>query len=242
MTRKPITYPVLILDRSGSMASVRDRTVSDINEKVQMYRNEAKLGEQTIKACFLSFNEHLDEHLWLEDAEKLQTVTNDDYKPDGGTALNDAIVYTLTKLQETVKLEDEDAIWVTIITDGEENSSKLHPRPKGDIFVKQLIKRLEAITNSKGQPQWTINYIGANQDVEEVAERYGITHANCAVYSTKNAQTVGAAHNYYNARSQAFLRARTKGVTASRNLVSDVDGQVADLTNLPPEVQNAANS
>ncbi len=223
---KPKTYAILILDKSGSMHNVRERTLNDYNEKVQMYRNEANAGEQEVIACFITFNDHLDEHLWLVPAEQLKEGTLEDYVPDGGTALNDAIIYALDKAEETIRLGENDAVFVTILTDGDENSSKLYPRPKGDMVVKQRIKHLEEPRN--GKQQWTITYVGANQDVEEVAERYGIQHANCAVYNSRDAKSAGVAYDHYNARVKKFLRARVQGVTASKNFTSDVDGEVAD--------------
>ena len=219
---------------ADGIGDIRKRTLNDYNEKVQMYQEEAKIGEQEVLACFVTFNGHLDEHLWLVPAEQLKLGTLEDYKPEGGTALNDAIVYTLSKAEETIKLEDDDAVFVTILTDGDENASRKYPRPKGDLMVKQLIKRLEDKKNSKGQQQWTITYMGANQDVEEVAERYGIQHSNCAVYKSTDAASAGFAYNNYNTRVKKYLRSRTQGVTASGNFVSD-DNEVADWTCQPKD-------
>ena len=242
---KPKTYAILILDKSGSMkgfqmdehgvGDIQRRTLNDYNEKAQLYRKIASEGGQEVYVCFVTFNEHLDEHLWLAEASTLKDGTTEDYDPNGGTALNDAIVYTLEKAQERIRWGDDDAVLVTILTEGDENSSKLYPRPKGDVYVKQLIQRLEGLRSSKGQQQWTITYVGANQDVEQIADRYGIAKANCAVYSTRNVGTVGAAYAAYNARSEKFLRSRTKGVTASSNFTSDVDGEVANWADLAEE-------
>lgn len=230
------TYYVFILDKSGSMAEVRDRTVTDYNEKVQICQTAAKEGGQEIFVCLVSFNEHLDEHLWLQPSIELKEATTHDYNPNGGTALNDAIGYVLTKLDETVQLTDDDAFFVTVITDGEENSSIQYRGKAGEFRIKQMIQEHESrLHPSNKKSFWTITYIGANQRVEDVADRLGIQLANCAVYSTRNASTVGAAYSHYNQRLERCLRARSTGQSATANFLSDEDGKVADYTNLTEE-------
>ena len=85
--------------------------------------------------------------------------------------------------------------------------------------------------NCRPTGKWTIGYIGANQDVGKVAERYGLLHANCAVYSDQTAQTAGAAYSHSNKRARSYFASRGMGVSAFSNLMNDADA-VADLTNL----------
>jgi hypothetical protein len=226
------THCVVILDKSGSMADFpekKKRTISDFNEKVQMYKQVNKEGEQEVLGYFVTFNNHLDEHVWGKSADELAEINEEVYTPNGGTALQDAIVHVLKKLKENLVLGEKDAVLVSIITDGEENASKEHGGYAGAHAVKQLIEELQATG------KWTIGYIGANQDVGAIADRYGLLHANCAVYSDKNVGTVGAAYNHSNKRAENYFHARSRGLTASLNLMSD-DGSVADLTNLKEEI------
>jgi hypothetical protein len=89
---------------------------------------------------------------------------------------------SLVSLKQSVKPEDK--VLVTIITDGEENSS----REYNASTIKQLVEDLK----SKG---WIFAYIGANQDVERVASGISITnvmsfeanlHETTAMFEKKN--------------------------------------------------------
>lgn len=223
---KPKTHCVVILDKSGSMDGYKKpRTISDFNEKIQMYQEVDKEGEQEVLGYFISFNTHLDEHVWCKPANELTQIDDTIYKPVGGTSLQDAIVHVLKKLKEQVVLGEKDAVLVSIITDGDENSSVTYGGPAGAHEVKKTIEELQATG------KWTITYIGANQNVSEVANRYGLIRANCAVYSDETAQSTGDAYHYSNVRSMSYFDARKVGMTASVNLMSDTD-EVADLTDL----------
>jgi hypothetical protein len=69
----------------------------------------------------------------------------------------------LTGLKQSVKPEDK--VLLTVITDGEENSSKEYNRG--------AIKKLVEDCKSQG---WIFAYIGANQDIEKVAATISITN------------------------------------------------------------------
>lgn len=232
---KPKTHCVVILDKSGSMNDTygatgkKSRTISDFNEKIQMFKQVDKEGEQEVVGYFVSFNTHLDEHAWSKSASDLVEINEENYMPDGGTALQDTVVFVLKKLKEELKLRKKDAVLVSIITDGEENSSIKYSGPPGAFAVKQLIEELQATG------KWTITYIGANQNVEALADKYGLLRANCAVYTADTAQTSGAAYKATNQRTEKYFTDRSKGMTASKNFLSDTDDQIANYTDLKEE-------
>ena len=99
----------------------------------QVDKKEAK-----VIGYFVYLNNHLDEHAWGKPASELVEINQETYKPDGGTALQDAIAHTLKKIKEKVTLGQKDAVLVSIITDGEENASKVHGGPAGAFAIKQL--------------------------------------------------------------------------------------------------------
>lgn len=86
-------------------------------------------------------------------------LTAKDYRPNGCTPLYDAVGETLTDLEAVAETHDDAVASVTIITDGEENSSR---RYSGSDVAK-IISRLK----EKG---WNFNIIGANIDVESLAK------------------------------------------------------------------------
>jgi hypothetical protein len=204
---KPKTYFFVVLDRSGSMYSCVEQTISDFNEKAQMYKNEDAEGEQEVLCSFLHFNERTTEAFWCKSASELQEITQETYRPSGGTALNDAVAFTINKIGETVKLGEDDAGVLIIITDGDENSSKEFPG-RGNPAIGKMVKELQEVKNKDGEQQWTVTYMGANQNVEQVSREFAIPAANCALYSTRSAAHVQHANKTFNTQQADYLNAR----------------------------------
>jgi Mg-chelatase subunit ChlD len=177
-------YNLIILDESGSMYSIKKQAVDGLNETVQTIRAaKTKYPEQTHLVSLVTFNGAAIKTIHNKvDIREVSELDHNAYHPDCSTPLYDAMGMSLVSLQHGVKPEDK--VLVTIITDGEENSSKE--------YNAQTIKKLVEDLKSKG---WIFAYIGANQDVEQVASRISITnvmsfnaneHGTASMFATKN--------------------------------------------------------
>jgi len=162
-------YNLIILDESGSMNCVTHQTINGCNETLNTIRSaQAKYAETqehfvSIYA-FQSEGSRSSRYLIKNlPVEKVKHITSDDYDPWGCTPLNDAVGSTLTDLKATVRRAENAIGSVTIITDGEENSSEKYTTEK----VAGMIEALKEIG-------WNFNFIGANIDVVETAQRYCI--------------------------------------------------------------------
>ena len=118
-------YNLVILDRSGSMTPLREVAVQGYNETLDVIRaaqQQYDLEQQNLITLAL-FNTEVTN---VFDCDTIQNVSNllwDNYVPYGGTAMWDAIGISLTNLKTKLdSLENATAV-VTIISDGEENSS-----------------------------------------------------------------------------------------------------------------------
>lgn len=161
---KTTIYHLIVLDVSGSMGIIRQKTISGCNECIQSIRY---MEEQ---------NPEFEEHLvsiylfttcgsrYIRMYEPVKNVTElgyNDYCPLGGTPLFDAIGDTLTNLSR--KLGIGKLAYVTIITDGEENYSQRY----------DLAQVRTMITSMKDRGV-IFSFIGANIEVDECAKRLGI--------------------------------------------------------------------
>lgn len=158
-------FNLIILDESGSMDCVWAQTISNCNETLQTIFSAQKE--------FYATQNHFISIYTFQDAGPLKSryllrnrpiaearmLTAKDYRPNGCTPLYDAVGETLTDLEAVAETHDDAVASVTIITDGEENSSR---RYSGSDVVK-IISRLK----EKG---WNFNIIGANIDVESLAK------------------------------------------------------------------------
>lgn len=162
-------YNLLIIDESGSMHSIYDQALSGINETISGIRNaQADYPNQSQYVSVVTFEGHgmggVKTRRDRVPVSKVQDMTGDDYRPGGCTPLYDAMGQAVSHLDSCIN--EGDAVLVTVITDGEENSSSEYSGKA----VKELVSR----QREKG---WTFAYIGANQDAVEVAKELNISNA-----------------------------------------------------------------
>ena len=166
---KTQVFNVIILDKSGSMGSIRKAAVDGFNETLA--------GIKKAQEKFADTQEHFVTLLTFCNCEKkyvfdkvpvaeARPLTMSDYQPCCCTPLYDAMGFTLTSMRNHVSKIEDSVVVVTIITDGLENASKEYTGPA----VKQLVEEV------KGEG-WTFTYMGANQDSVEVAFTLSIRNA-----------------------------------------------------------------
>lgn len=201
MSNKEKTYVAFILDKSGSMNSVKSQTIKGFNEHVEQIKEDAKDTE--IFTSLVTFNGSVFESFWNQDANSLTHISNKDYQPNGSTALNDAIGYTLRKLADTTDVNDENNSYlIFILSDGEENAScKISPSE-----VRELID-----SYSKND-SWTFTYLGCDTSyLEQVSKNLNIPISNMACY-TANAAGTQKVFEHSKEKFGDFLRSRKVGV------------------------------
>jgi len=156
----------VILDKSGSMDFIRQATISGFNE----YLGTLKSKEQNIKFNLTLFDtESIEKRYINTPLRQVSKLSMENYIPNAGTPLYDAVVDSVEMLFETVKnKKTRPSVVVVIMTDGQENSSQKHDQK----CMRDLIKKLQKEYN------WTFIYMGANQDSYANATNYGISKGN----------------------------------------------------------------
>ena len=161
-----------ILDESGSMATSSSETISGFNEYVQ----SLKKMDGKVLLSLTKFNDNAEicyAGIPLEEASEL---SGDDYKPNGFTALYDAIGETILAVQKRVPDDSGQAVLCVILTDGQENSSKKYSAEQ----IKQMISQREEAGN------WTFVYLGADCTAWSAASMIGIQASNAIQYDASN--------------------------------------------------------
>jgi hypothetical protein len=167
-TAKTQVYNLVILDKSGSMESIRKEAIDGYNETLGTIR-AAQLKHMDTQDHFVSLAafcgcgiEMIYDKTPIKDADKL---TREKYEPCCNTPLFDAIGSTIKHLKHDIKDIEDAAVLVTIITDGCENSSKEWTGP--------AIKKLVDECKNDG---WMFAFIGAGEDILKVASTISITN------------------------------------------------------------------
>lgn len=178
--KKGYTHISVLLDRSGSMASIKDSVTEEFN-KLLREQKEVK-GKATF--TFAQFDDKYDiveRNIDLKDAKNLDLV------PRGMTALLDGIGKLVAQTGEDLaampESERPENVVFIVITDGGENSSQEYTREK--IF--EMIKHQEDTYN------WTFVYLGANQDAIAVGGSFGFSSGSTMTY---NASAGGVSSAY----------------------------------------------
>lgn len=164
--KKVRVFNLIILDESGSMISIYQPALTGVNETLQTIRDASKEHpEQEHFVSLVAFDTgHYNKIYDAVAASDAQDITQDKYRPNGGTPLYDAMGRSLNELKS--KIGKDDVVLVTIITDGYENASREYNGPA-----------IKALVESLRKEGWVFTYIGANQDVEKVAESMAINNS-----------------------------------------------------------------
>lgn len=185
---------IIILDRSGSMNTARESTITGFNTFIAEQKKVA--GSAQVKLIQFD-NEY--EVVYDKPLSDVPEMTQSTFVPRGSTALLDAQGRAITELgKELAVLPESDrpnkVIFVTI-TDGYENSSTDYTRDK----VKEMTE------HQRNVYRWEFVFLGANQDAIQVGAQMGILRGSSLTYNINNAAT------YTNAMS-----AMSASVVASR--------------------------
>jgi uncharacterized protein YegL len=236
--KKPITRMAIVLDRSGSMAATAAQAVSGLNEQVQQARELAK--DHDLRCSLVTFNGEVFEHLWDCPASDLREAAPEDFKPNGSTAMLDALGYTVQKLLTTAPTNDDEiAYLIFLISDGETNAD-MHYAPAS---IKELVGACQATK------RWTFTYMGCSQaDLDRVSSYTGMAAANMGTWSNATATGSVTAHSNRTMRSAKYFAERLVGQTASQQFYGGVKEEktsagivvaCADLSEPQPELAPA---
>ena len=166
--KKTQIYNLVILDKSGSMESIRTEAINGYNETLGSIK-ATQLKFMDTQEHFVSLAAFCDcgidmiyDMTPIKDAEKL---TKEKYDPCCCTPLFDAIGKTVKTLKKKIADEEDAAVLVTIITDGYENSSK-------EWDAKGVAKLIEECK----EYGWMFSFIGAGEDIVKTATTISITN------------------------------------------------------------------
>lgn len=181
----------LVLDRSGSMATMWDEAVGGFNT----FKNQQANNEGTAWMTLVAFDNEIITQYDAWDAKDIPDLSqvDDIVFPRGMTALYDATSQTITKVEKWLADNEwfEGTPFVVIITDGHENASREMTGPA----LKKRIIELEG----KG---WKFIYLAANVDLDKTRMDLGLSASSAMSYT---GDSVAAA---YSTASSAVTRTR----------------------------------
>jgi len=209
--KPPITFLGFVMDASGSMED-KSKIVESRNSFNSMLEEQKKLSGKAYLEV-MAFDHNLVE-LFQGDLNNFKPLTEETYKPGGSTRLFDAIGTTIYKMENFIKSLDKKKkpkkVILTIMTDGEENSSKE--------FKAEEIK---AMFEEKRKEGWEIIFLGSSEEAIKNAE------FNLGLINTISISDSGSSFfNAYNTLNTTYTSLR--GSANSTVDINDVRTKIAE--------------
>ena len=199
------TIVSLLLDETGSMDSVRDRTISGFNE----YAGILRTNEVPTTLKLMTFNtDGFSVPYDHEDIASVADLSRESYCPRAMTNLYDALAKLVHDTEAHIKdMSPKPEVICTIMTDGMENSSVEYNR-----------KTVSDLISEKEREGWAFVYLGANQDAWAVGESIGINRMNSANY---RADAPDLAFRSTAEATNRYIRKRVKGKKVEQFFVEE---------------------
>lgn len=173
MTDAHYTALLLLVDRSGSMDSIRDDMLGGLRALLEEQRKLPGF----ITVDLVQFDDTIDTVYQMVDPENI-TIS---LEPRGRTALHDAIGLGVNGFSQRIDaLPDHaqpKAIQVVVVTDGLENASN-------EYTAKQV---KELVTAKQEDPRWDFMFLGANQDAVLSGENLGFQRDSSMTFAAQGA-------------------------------------------------------
>ena len=161
-----------IVDQSGSMNGMEQQAIAGFNTQLEKIQDlEKKMPDQKFLCSLTFFNSEVQDVLKNEPVKQIELLSNNNYRPDGMTALLDAVGGSIDRIEKQFGKElenDEISVVMIIITDGYENASRY--------FTYHMVA--EKIVRLDETGKWTFSYLGADFDAIHTSKMMNIRKEN----------------------------------------------------------------
>ncbi len=199
--RKKTTYPkakpngkpgktsvTFLLDRSGSMESIKGDTIGAFNA----YRDGLQGAD--IEFTLVQFDSmSLDKVCVRVPVAQATKLDNNNYQPRGGTPLIDASYKTIKAVEASLNGDATTKVVICIQTDGFENSSTEH-----------TWEQLNALIKEKTALGWQFNFMGASIDAYAQGIKMGISQAATMSYDSSSPAATRASFTASASNTRSF--------------------------------------
>jgi len=233
-----INHIALVLDASGSMNHFATSLIQVVDQQVQHLAQRSKEMDQETRVTAYTFNagyQNLGIKCLFYDKDVLRLPSlRGLYVADGQTPLIDATMRALDDLSKTPELYGDHAFLTYVLTDGQENASRIYS-------ASDLVARLQRLKDN-----WTVGcFVPDARGVHE-AKSCGFLRENISVWDATSTKGVSEMGSVMRQTTDAYMTMRASGVRGSRSLftldttglskstLKRVEAQSQHLTKLTP--------
>lgn len=186
-----LTRVAFLLDRTGSMGSVKDDTIGAFNAYLDGLDDGANILFSLVQFDSVS----IDKVCVAVPPAQAPRLTNDNYQPRAWTPLIDACVKTIKAVEESVATEPDTKVVICFQTDGQENSS-----------TEYTWEELNALIKAKMALGWQFIFMGAGLDAYEQGERMGVSVGSTVSYNKNDAAATRATYAFAASNTSSFAK------------------------------------
>ncbi|MFO1003533.1 MAG: vWA domain-containing protein [Planctomycetaceae bacterium] len=203
--RTDLTDITMVIDRSGSMSSIRTDAEGGINTFIGLQKSEP--GE-----ALLTLVQFDTEYEFVHKGVPMSSTPPFKLVPRGSTALLDAVGRAINETGARLSAMEEalrpGLVVFVIVTDGAENSSKEFSGDK----IRQMIEHQQSVYN------WQFTFLAANQDAFAEGGRLGIARSGIANFAVAN---VGEAYVATARKMSRMRKAVSDGEAVDNNFTEE---------------------
>lgn len=233
--RNLTTHVSLVLDRSYSMTDLKEKTVEIADKLVAFLAEQSKEMGQEWRVSVYTFDDDVDCHIWDMDVLRLPSM-KEHYQIGGNTALVDSVLLALDDGDKITEHRGDHSFLVYVITDGEENRSRLGNKdrygfPSKEEKVRKLSERMRLMSDNR-----TLSLLVPNEKGVREATAYGFPLGNIKLWDASSEQGMEAAAEAIKESATQYMKARAAGVRSTTSLFvgADVDAKAVKAAGLTP--------
>jgi hypothetical protein len=214
ITTSPVKGTVnvaLVLDASGSMFTLRNTAMEQINRQIRNLAAQARAtGQQTYVSLYLFNNQgNLRTISRGQAPEYVRELTAASYYPTGQTALLDAIQDVTADLHNADDGGRYTSFLVLVVTDGQENDSRT-----SRFTIQELIRQ------KQGTDRWTFA-LSVPRGGRYYAEQLGVPKGNIQEWETTDLGLERLSQNIM-AASTSYYAGTRRGATHTKSFFTDL--------------------
>lgn len=192
-----LNYYGIVLDESGSMNSTKKDTIGSLQSFHDEQQADFHKGSPFIIHTFSNDVRCPYEKTLNHSLSSLK------YKPSGSTALHDAIKTSIKQAENYISdmSQKPEGIFIIILTDGEENSSK-------DCTLDEITK----LISKHKELGWQFIYLGANQDAILTGREMGLERGQCLSFNQSTKAQYSAMRSVSSAVKRHVISSESQAV------------------------------
>lgn len=201
-----ITHVALVLDGSASMRGHQRQLVQIADAQIAYLAKRSQELDHEVRVSVYMFADNVQCLVYDKDVLRLPSIANL-YHTGGMTALIDATIKSQEDLAETAQRYGDHSFLTFVLTDGQENASRL------------FAARLEGVL--RGQPDnWTVAVLVPDMRSKHDAKQFGFPADNIAIWDTTTNEGLREAGDTIHRATETFLTNRESGIRGSRTVFS----------------------